>query len=31
MPGWHVNYLGTLPEGWESYEVSPESPRRIFA
>jgi hypothetical protein len=31
MPGWHINYLGDLPEGWESYEVSPESPCRIFA
>ena len=31
LPGWHINYLGDLPEGWESYEVSPESPNRIFA
>jgi len=31
MPGWHVNYLGTLPEGWEAFEVTPEQPKRIFA
>mgnify|MGYP001163513593 FL=1 len=31
LPGWHVNYLGNLPEGWESYEVTPSSPSRIFA
>lgn len=31
MPGWHVNYLGTLPEGWEEFEVTPENPKRIFA
>ena len=31
LPGWHINYLGNLPEGWESYEVTPSSPSRIFA
>ena len=31
MDGWHVNYLGDLPEGWETYEVHPEPPKRIFA
>lgn len=31
MPGWHVNYQGTLPEGWEEYEVIPETPKRVFA
>ena len=31
IPGWHVNYLGTLPEGWEAFEVTPEQPKRIFA
>ena len=31
MDGWHVNYLGDLPEGWETYEVKPEPPKRIFA
>lgn len=31
IPGWHVNYLGDLPEGWEAFEVTPEQPKRIFA
>ena len=31
MDGWHVNYLGDLPDGWETYEVHPELPKRIFA
>ena len=31
MDGWHVNYLGDLPEGWKTYEVYPELPKRIFA
>ena len=31
LDGWHVNYLGDLPDGWGDYEVSPESPHRIFA
>ena len=31
LDGWHVNYLGDLPEGWGDYEVSPESPHCIFA
>mgnify|MGYP003133257466 CR=1 FL=1 len=31
MDGWHVNYLGDLPDGWETYEVHPEPPKRIFA
>ncbi len=31
LTGWHVNYLGDLPEGWESYEVKPSSPHRVFA
>ena len=31
MPGWHVNYQGTLPEGWEEYEVTPVNPKRVFA
>ena len=26
LPGWHINYLGDLPEGWESYEVTPSTP-----
>jgi len=31
LDGWHVNYLGDLPEGWESYAVTPSSPSRVFA
>ena len=31
LDGWHVNYLGDLPTGWESYEVTPSSPYRVFA
>ena len=32
-PGWHVNYLGTLPDGWEQYLVEPPPlrPSRVFA
>ena len=31
MAGFHVNFLGTLPEGWVAYEVTPEQPKRVFA
>tara|TARA_Y100000004_G_scaffold187351_1_gene240004 strand:- start:77 stop:382 length:306 start_codon:yes stop_codon:yes gene_type:complete len=31
LDGWHVNYLGALPSGWESYEVTPSTPHRVFA
>ena len=31
MAGFHVNYLGDLPEGWNAYEVTPEQPKRVFA
>lgn len=31
VDGWHVNYIGTLPEGWEAFAVSPRAPRRKFA
>ena len=31
MEGWHVNYIGALPEGWASFLVSPQPPRRKFA
>ena len=32
-PGWHVNYIGTLPDGWEQYLVEPPPlrPSRVFA
>jgi hypothetical protein len=31
LEGWHVNYIGTLPDSWEQYVVSPASPVRKFA
>jgi hypothetical protein len=31
LDGWHVNYIGTLPDGWEQYVVLPASPVRKFA
>jgi hypothetical protein len=31
LDGWHVNYQGVLPDGWEQYAVSPENPVRVFA
>ena len=30
-PGWHVNFIGTLPDGWDSYVVEPLRPSRVFA
>ena len=31
LPGWHVNYIGELPEGWEEFVVEPAAPVRVFA
>ena len=31
LDGFHVNYVGELPEGWEAFEVKPELPYRVFA
>lgn len=31
MPGWHINYVGALPTGWDTFLVSPVAPRRVFA
>jgi len=31
MEGWHVNFTGTLPDGWDDYLVAPRNPRRKFA
>jgi hypothetical protein len=31
MEGWHVNFIGTLPDGWGQYLVAPQNPRRKFA
>ena len=30
LPGWHVNYIGELPEGWKEYVVMPQDPVRVF-
>lgn len=29
--GWHINYVGDLPDGWEQYAVHPQNPIRVFA
>lgn len=29
--GWHVNYLGELPNNWTVYLVTPAEPVRVFA
>ena len=31
LDGWHVNYVGNLPDGWEAYAVFPEQPARVWA
>jgi hypothetical protein len=31
LDGWHVNYSGELPEGWEQYAVQPQQPVRVWA
>ena len=31
LDGYHVNYVGDLPDGWEAYEVTPGNPYRVFA
>jgi len=31
LDGWHVNFAGTLPEGWEEFLVTPADPYRVFA
>lgn len=31
LDGWHVNYVGSLPEGWEKFVVEPGQPVRVFA
>jgi hypothetical protein len=31
LDGWHVNFIGDIPEEWEDYLVSPENPVRVFA
>jgi len=31
MAGWHVNFIGALPEGWDEFLVVPVAPYRVFA
>jgi len=31
LAGFHVNYSGVLPTGWEEFLVAPEQPYRVFA
>ena len=31
LDGWHINYQGDLPDGWDSYLVTPQHPSRVFA
>jgi hypothetical protein len=31
LNGWHVNFIGKLPNGWDDYLVNPANPYRVFA
>ena len=31
LDGWHVNYQGVLPDGWDAYAVFPQNPARVWA
>jgi hypothetical protein len=31
MTGFHVNFAGELPEGWDEFVVTPDNPYRVFA
>jgi hypothetical protein len=31
LDGWHVNFQGVLPDGWEEFLVEPANPYRVFA
>ena len=31
LTGWHVNYVGNLPEGWKEFAVFPKQPVRVWA
>jgi methylmalonyl-CoA mutase cobalamin-binding subunit len=31
MAGFHVNYSGVLPTGWDEFLVAPAAPYRVFA
>ena len=31
LDGWHVNYQGVLPIGWDEFLVTPQIPVRVWA
>ena len=31
LAGFHVNFAGVLPSGWEEFLVAPNNPCRVFA
>jgi hypothetical protein len=31
LPGFHVNFAGVLPDGWDEFLVEPANPSRVFA
>ena len=31
LPGFHVNFAGALPDGWDEFVVTPADPYRVFA
>ena len=31
LDGWHLNYQGPLPDGWDAYAVHPANPVRVWA
>ena len=31
LDGWHVNFAGELPDGWDEFLVTPNDPYRVFA
>jgi len=31
LDGFHINFIGTLPDGWDEFLVSPAAPYRVFA
>ena len=31
LAGYHLNFVGDLPDGWDQYVVEPSNPYRVFA
>jgi hypothetical protein len=31
LDGWHVNYVGNLPDGWDEFAAYPANPVRVWA